>query len=573
MSAMLLLILGSTTLAMSQQLSIDFRQAANKARQYQPGDVRWVQSVLQQNNALYFEGMSVPQRVMFTGIRSTNGNNHTFTFSHKATKGGKHAYDYLTSYDQALASAGAIGGPTVMVNLNPCGKDMGPPKSMLSTCASIHGGNNTIEANIPDAMGTLLSHDVSQSIANYESVFGDRIIRLWGNAPITSAMVVFNGYSGNKDKTAEYTLMWTSASDAILIEMAGHLAMGPDVSSLMVTGIGYGNGLGAGSINGAPFHFKLGRLDGKSLGSQDNQIQGSAIQIPISCDITGPAETCAGTQTTYTFNNAPGGSSYFWSLSSNSSGATIVGSATGSSVVVDVGNAAGEFTLTAAVRNGAQTVQCPMTVKVNAITSSISHTPILCFGDNSTVTVSATDGTPPYKGTGTFTRAAGTHSFTIADANGCSTTETVTITEPTQLTASSVTSGITCNVNSGTVTVTATGGTPPYKGTGTFPCGTGSQVYTVTDANGCTATTAILVRAATGLAVFVNATPILCNGDKSTITVAATGGAPPYTGTGTFNRGAGTYSFTVTDANNCSGTKSITITEPSPLSIAAAGST
>src|SRR5262249_18842451 len=44
--------------------------------------------------------------------------------------------------------------------------------------------------------------------------------------------------------------------------------------------VGYGSGLGAGSINGGPYHFKLSTLDGSSLGSQDNQIQAGAI-IPV----------------------------------------------------------------------------------------------------------------------------------------------------------------------------------------------------------------------------------------------------------------------------------------------------
>ena len=38
-----------------------------------------------------------------------------------------------------------------------------------------------------------------------------------------------------------------------------------------------------------------------------------------------------------------------------------------------------------------------------------------------------------------------------------------------------------------------------------------------------------------------------------TVTVTATGGTPPYSGTGSFSRSAGSYVFTVTDANGCFG--------------------
>lgn len=55
---------------------------------------------------------------------------------------------------------------------------------------------------------------------------------------------------------------------------------------------------------------------------------------------------------------------------------------------------------------------------------------------------------------------------------------------------------------------------------------------------------------------------ILCSGGTTTVTVSAYGGTPPYTGTGDFTRGAGTYSFTVTDANGFTGTTTISVSEP-----------
>ena len=59
-----------------------------------------------------------------------------------------------------------------------------------------------------------------------------------------------------------------------------------------------------------------------------------------------------------------------------------------------------------------------------------------------------------------------------------------------------------------------------------------------------------------------SASAILCHGGTSTVTVSATGGATPYSGTGTFTRSAGTYSFTVTDANSCTATTTGNITQP-----------
>src|SRR5205814_2658559 len=56
-------------------------------------------------------------------------------------------------------------------------------------------------------------------------------------------------------------------------------------------------------------------------------------------------------------------------------------------------------------------------LNVNQLAASSSASAILCHGGNSTVTVSATGGATPYSGTGTFTRSAGTYTYTVTDAN------------------------------------------------------------------------------------------------------------------------------------------------------------
>lgn len=68
-----------------------------------------------------------------------------------------------------------------------------------------------------------------------------------------------------------------------------------------------------------------------------------------------------------------------------------------------------------------------------------------------------------------------------------------------------------------------------------------------------------------GLNVTVTATPILCSGDLSEVTVTAGGGTPPYSGTGIFNLPAGYYNFNVTDSAGISGSGGIFITEPDLL--------
>ena len=568
--SLLFLFLGCIGVTVSQPLSVDFKQAANNHSPNALGEVYWINSIVQHNNSAYYEGMSVPQRLMFTNVPATNMNMHTLRFTHQASKNGKHAYDFLTSYNQALAASSAIGGPTILVDLNECGPATGPPSSTSATCASIRSGPYSYTVNIPDAMGTVLSHNVATRVANYESRFGNRTIKIYGNAAIYSASLSFGGYGSGQEAKAEYTLTWSSASTTILVELAGHLAMGLDAAGAG-TGIGYGGGLGAGSIPGSSFHFSLNSLDAVSLGNRDNQIMGSAVGLNIACDVGGPDIVCAGTQIAYAFNTSVRGLTYSWSLSNNTSGASIAGSSTGQSVVVNAGNGQGGFILTVSVSDGTQTVTCPFPVTINAVNATSSPTPILCHGSNSEVTVAATGGSPPYTGVGKFNRGAGKHDFVVTDANGCSSTTSVTITEPPLCTISVVATPILCNGGTSTVTVTASGGTPPYTGTGTFTRSAGTFSFTISDANNCTATTSVTIaQPPAGLTASSSATPILCNGSTSTVTVTATGGAPPYTGTGTFVRSAGTYSFTVTDANGCTATtQSLTITAPPTLTASA----
>src|SRR5204862_40435 len=93
----------------------------------------------------------------------------------------------------------------------------------------------------------------------------------------------------------------------------------------------------------------------------------------------------------------------------------------------------------------------------------------------------------------------------------------------------------------------------------------GTYSFTVTDANSCSATTSGTITEPSAVTAGSSHTAILCNGGSSTVTVTAGGGTPPYTGAGDHTVSAGTYSFTVTDANSCSATTSGTITEPSAV--------
>ncbi len=228
---------------------------------------------------------------------------------------------------------------------------------------------------------------------------------------------------------------------------------------------------------------------------------------------------------------------------------------------------AGNYTFTVTDANG-----CVASTDINITEPSLltlKATPgaILCNGDSTDVTILATGGTAPYTGTGVFNKTAGNYTFTVSDANGCIASTNITITEPSLLTANATANAILCYGGNTDITVNATGGTAPYTGTGVFNKTAGNYTFTVTDANGCVASTDINITEPSLLTVNSTANAILCYGGNTDITVNATGGTAPYTGTGVFNKTAGNYTFTVSDANGCIASTNINITEPTTLSL------
>ena len=121
--------------------------------------------------------------------------------------------------------------------------------------------------------------------------------------------------------------------------------------------------------------------------------------------------------------------------------------------------------------------------------------------------------------------------YTVTDSLGSISTVGLLIKQSATILTAAVSLG-TSNI----LTVSATGGTLPYTGTGTFTAVLGLNTFVVTDANGCTATLSINVPPLAAIAI---ESPINCSGTTTSVTVSANGGTSPYTGTGNFNTNAG----------------------------------
>ena len=196
---------------------------------------------------------------------------------------------------------------------------------------------------------------------------------------------------------------------------------------------------------------------------------------------------------------------------------------------------------------------------LNVFSNYETHS-ILCHGGSSTVTVSASGGTAPYTATGSFSQNAGAVIYTVTDAHGCSATVVATISEPNTLAASETHSTISCHGGSSTVTISASGGTAPYTGTGPFTQNTGAVTYTVSDAHGCSA---IVVATIPQPAILdANCSSVSASGYNThdgSVSVLPTGGTTAYSylwsngaTTATVNGlSSGSFPVTVTDANGC----------------------
>uniref|UniRef100_UPI0040491557 T9SS type A sorting domain-containing protein n=2 Tax=Flavobacterium sp. TaxID=239 RepID=UPI0040491557 len=180
--------------------------------------------------------------------------------------------------------------------------------------------------------------------------------------------------------------------------------------------------------------------------------------------------------------------------------------------------------------------------------------------------------------------SAGVYVVTVEDSNGCSDTQSFTITQPASGVNASpaMQTNIACfGGSNGSATVQVSGGSAPYTyswspsgGSQAFANGlsAGDYVVTVQDSNGCTDTQSFTITQPDILVSSIESQTNIGCGEPNlgSATVAVSGGTAPYfyswspsggsdaTATGL---SAGTYTVTITDSNSCQTSQEITITE------------
>jgi gliding motility-associated-like protein len=269
-------------------------------------------------------------------------------------------------------------------------------------------------------------------------------------------------------------------------------------------------------------------------------------------------------------------------------------------VTKDIDNlAAGNYSLAVTDSHGCNIV---INASVNqpsaALTGSIlSSSDVTVYGGNDgSATVSGSGGTPPYQyslnsgsyqANGTFNSlSAGVYTLTVRDTGMCTSDLSVTITQPwIPLTANIVSqTNVSCQGGgNGSITVAGWGGTLPYvysldgglfQASGTFDSlSTGTYTIRVRDSALDIIDVSVTVSETEAMNIAVSGEDIYCyGGSTGSVTALVSGGTVPYsyswntvpvqdTSTAT-NLPAGTYSVTVTDANGCTASGNVIISQP-----------
>jgi len=246
-----------------------------------PPNEGWVNGNAGHSDSHWAEGEFISYRVIIGGI---SAGSHTIVFHYSPVQSGKHAIDYLGSYDATettSSTATYVGSPPVEIhanNNNPCSDLVALGEMTPAECASsapTPAGTALIApttASQPDIQGS----DSCGASGTYKGsgvpsgatidIFGPSNSKIYSPSYVTQNV----GTSGSCDTTVSVVFSVPTAIDsshAVVITFGGHIASQVD----------WGIGNSASSISGSPYHMSLDSLDGATAGSQDRSLASGAI--------------------------------------------------------------------------------------------------------------------------------------------------------------------------------------------------------------------------------------------------------------------------------------------------------
>ena len=466
---------------------------------------------------------------------------------------------------------------------------------------------------IPCVHPVIAVNNITQTLCSYSANGGATASASGGTAPYTyswSPTLGDTNATTNSLKAQTYTVSVSDATGcgsttAVTITAGSNLTasiaggnitnvacFGQSTGSLAVTATG---GAGTNTYSWSPTGGTGQTGSGLTQGSYTVTVtDGNACVATASASITQPAtalaiptpqitnSTCGKPDGVIALSPTGGTPAYKYSWSNGITGQT------GSNLAM------GSYTITVTDNNGCtQTTTDSIKKSFSSLTLAATATKIASCGiSNGSAYATPAGGQSPYAyvwtggatGQTTSNLAGGSYYVTVTDNLGCTYTAETTV-SATPAAAISILSQKTVNVlcngaSTGKLFAQATAGTPNFTYAWSVVGATadsiaalkaGSYTVTVTDGNACTATaSASITQTPTAISINSTPTPSTCGMSNGSVAVAASGGTPNYKYSWSYNNTAdsvlqglngGTYTVTVTDANQCAQTFAVTSTQ------------
>lgn len=247
--------------------SANLDQCANKGTVCDSANpTQWVNGNLGQSKATYYEGDSVPYRLRFDNLTTTGSD--TVTIAWDTTQSGKHAIDYVTTFNRTVTTADPCSG------ISGCGTG-----AFSATTFPIPTDPNVSGAGVTQIPGVFtLYGGTINGVSGYN---------LSSNNTSCDGL---GSYSGNS--TTCITITFTPSVTNPVLAWGGHIA----------TRVDWGTNNSAVNIPGSPYHTRLIDLDG-SGGNQDKSLSANAVIYPASITIIKDANPQG--PTSFSFSASP----------------------------------------------------------------------------------------------------------------------------------------------------------------------------------------------------------------------------------------------------------------------------
>ncbi len=215
----------------------------------------WVNGNLGASKAQYFEGDSIPYRLGFGSLSLAS---HTVTIEWDTTKSGKHALDYLTTYNRSVS----------LDQPNPC--------DGVSPCPT----------------PTTFAIPADPQVTGFTPIAGN--FTLYGGT-----ITAVGAYSGGTafptgDNSRRISITFTATQANPVLAWGGHIS----------TRLDWGANNSCVAIPGSPYHTRLVDLDG-SGGNQDRSLSADAVIFLGSVTIVKDANVNGATSFPFTASPSP----------------------------------------------------------------------------------------------------------------------------------------------------------------------------------------------------------------------------------------------------------------------------